>query len=118
MPGPRRWRWRGRLHGRGRPPAPVYLYNLPTPTLYTPTRLQGGCPPQAVVLTAPELEAMRLVDYLDKTYEEAARLMGTSRSTVWRLTTSARKKIAEALTTGRPLCISYGGEIEPEPQNE
>lgn len=58
-----------------------------------------------VQLEHAEVEALRLVDLEGLSQEEAGERMGTSRGTVWRLLQSARKKVAEALTQGRPLII-------------
>lgn len=51
-----------------------------------------------ITLYRDELEAMRLCDKEGFTQEEAGRKMGISRGTVQRLLSSARKKIAKALS--------------------
>ncbi|WP_423792721.1 DUF134 domain-containing protein [Methanocaldococcus indicus] len=61
-----------------------------------------------VNLTVEELEALKLVDYLDLTQEEAAKLMGISRRTLWNLLTAARKKIVDALLHGKVIYIEGG----------
>ncbi len=71
------------------------------------------CPPDGVEVTIAELEALRLIDYMDKTFEEAAKAMGASKATVWRLVSTARRKIVQAIVEGRPICIVIGGVIEP-----
>jgi predicted DNA-binding protein (UPF0251 family) len=53
-----------------------------------------------------EVEALRLVDLEGLSQEAAGVKMSISRGTVWRLVQSARKKVAQALTEGRPLTIS------------
>ncbi|MBU0614129.1 DUF134 domain-containing protein [Patescibacteria group bacterium] len=53
-----------------------------------------------VCLSHDELEVIRLVDYLEFGQVEAAEKMKTSQSTVQRLVTSARKKVAEAVVEG------------------
>lgn len=50
-----------------------------------------------------ELEALRLCDYEGLIQEEAGKRMGVSRGTVQRILSSARRKVAEALTTGAAL---------------
>jgi predicted DNA-binding protein (UPF0251 family) len=49
---------------------------------------------------------MRLVDLEDLSQEQAGEQMGVSRGTIWRLVKSARKKVAQALTEGRPLKVT------------
>jgi predicted DNA-binding protein (UPF0251 family) len=53
-----------------------------------------------------EVEALRLVDLEGLSQEAAGIEMSISRGTVWRLLQSARKKVAQALTEGRPLAVS------------
>ena len=55
-----------------------------------------------------EFETIRLLDYQGLEQEEVAELMGISRPTVTRIYASARKKIAEALTEGKAICIEGG----------
>ncbi len=58
-----------------------------------------------VLLYPDELEAMRLVYLENKTQEEAARIMGVSRGTLWRLLDSGRRKVTEALVYLKPIRI-------------
>jgi predicted DNA-binding protein (UPF0251 family) len=51
-----------------------------------------------ITLYRDEIEALRLCDREDLTQEEAGKRMGISRGTVQRLLSSARKKIATAIT--------------------
>ncbi len=67
--------------------------------------------PSAVVLSYPELEAIRLMDLEGLTQEEAAERMGISRRTFWNDLKSARVKVATALVKGMPIRIE-GGEYE------
>jgi predicted DNA-binding protein (UPF0251 family) len=55
---------------------------------------------QQILLLRDELEALKLCDLDDLTQEEAGARMGVSRGTVQRTLTSARKKVAMALTQG------------------
>ena len=64
-----------------------------------------------------EFEAIRLVDLLDLTQEEAARQMGVARATVQSIYGSARKKLALSLVEGRELRIG-GGEYQVCPGDQ
>ncbi|HOA91772.1 MAG: DUF134 domain-containing protein [Bacillota bacterium] len=68
-------------------------------------------PPEPIVMTIDEYEAVRLIDFEDFTQEECAEQMGVARSTVQGIYAQARKKIAEALVNGRVLLIE-GGEYQ------
>lgn len=95
--------------GRGRPPKPVYLGQTPVPTRFIPN-IQSQTPPlsinNAIELSYPELEVLRLVDREGLDQEQAGAKMGVSRGTVWRLLSEARRKVATALTELRPIQIS------------
>jgi predicted DNA-binding protein (UPF0251 family) len=52
-----------------------------------------------------ELEALRLCDSLSRTQEEAGREMGISRGTVQRILSSARKKVADALSGCKAIIL-------------
>jgi predicted DNA-binding protein (UPF0251 family) len=58
-----------------------------------------------VDLNVDELEALRLCDLKDLEQKEAAREMKISQSTLQRILTSARKKVAAALTEGKAIKI-------------
>lgn len=60
---------------------------------------------EPIFLEMAELEALRLVDLEGLSQEEAGQRMGVSRGTVWRLLQRGRKKAAQALSEGRPVCI-------------
>ncbi len=64
-----------------------------------------------VSLTIDEYEAVRLADYKKLKQEQAAALMNISRPTFTRLIESARKKIAQALVTGKAIRIEGGDFI-------
>jgi len=97
-----RWRHRRRRGRRGRPPKPVSLDAVPAINRFVPTPEKN---PKPIYIDPAELEALRLVDLEGLSQEEAGERMGVSRGTIWRLIQSARKKTAQALTEGRPLCI-------------
>jgi len=60
---------------------------------------------EEVDLSIDELEALRLCDLKDLEQKEAASKMKVSQSTLQRILTSARKKVAEALTEGKAIKI-------------
>ncbi len=60
---------------------------------------------EEVELGVDELEAIRLCDFENLGQTKAARRMRVSQSTLGRILTSARKKIAEALVKGRAIKI-------------
>lgn len=106
-----RWRWRWRRGCRGRPFSDLILLSLPRVKKMIPHPCLNQEP---IELTYPEYEAMRLVDLENLTQEEAAKKMKTSRGTVWRLVTSARRKLIKALSESRPIVLTKVGEIERE----
>lgn len=59
-----------------------------------------------IPLLRDELEALKLCDQNGLTQEEAGGKMGVSRGTVQRILTSARRKVAEALTEGAALVFN------------
>lgn len=63
---------------------------------------------EEVDLSMDELEALRLCDLKDLEQEEAAKKMKISQSTLQRILTSARKKVAEALIKGKAIKIRIG----------
>jgi hypothetical protein len=58
-----------------------------------------------ITLLPDEVELLRLVDLEGMEQEEAAEALGVSRRTVWRDLHTARKKVADALTTGKSIQI-------------
>ncbi len=71
---------------------------------------------EAVELAPDELEAIRLADYEELYQEQASERMGVSRQTFGLIVARARKKIAEALTHGKAICIE--GITQPAPVKE
>jgi len=61
-----------------------------------------------VCLSIEELESVRLKDLEDLDQEQCAEKMGISRPTFQRVLASARKKIANALLTGKAIRIGGG----------
>lgn len=69
-----------------------------------------------IPLLRDELEVLALCDRDGLFQEQAAERMGVSRGTVQRILSSARRKAAEALTTGAALI--FVDEIPEEPRQE
>ena len=103
------WRWR-RWSGRGRKPKPRFIHGFRGTTFYVPVE---QVPPNVVteiVEVAPdEIEALRLVYLEGMSQTEAARLMGISRGTLWRLLESGRRKLIEAIVSRK--VIKVGEEV-------
>ena len=59
-----------------------------------------------IILYRDELEALRLCDFEGLFQEQAGEKMGISRGTIQRILTSARRKTAEALSTGAALIFA------------
>ena len=96
------WRRRHRRGRRGRFPKPVAIPDLPKVDRLVP---EPGTNARPVVIDHAEVEALRLVDLEGLSQEAAGMKMGVSRGTIWRLLQSARRKVAQALTEGRPLTV-------------
>ncbi len=96
-------RRRCRRGRRGRFPKPVTIPNPPKAEKFIPQPTTTANPIQ---IEAAEIEAIRLVDLEGLSQEEAGTKMGVSRGTIWRLLQSARRKIAQALTEGRPITVT------------
>ena len=79
--------------------------------------LEGDQHQEPIEMAVDEFEAIRLVDLLDLTQEEAARQMGVARATVQSIYGSARKKLALSLVEGRELRIG-GGEYQVCPGDQ
>jgi predicted DNA-binding protein (UPF0251 family) len=60
---------------------------------------------EPVFIEFAEVEAFRLVNKEGLSQEEAGQRMSISRGTIWRLVQTARRKAAQALSEGRPICI-------------
>jgi len=84
-------------------PKPVMLGVQPPISRFFPFPQSNRAP---IYLEPAELEALRLVDLEGLSQEDAGERMKVSRGTVWRLLQSARKKVVQALTEGRPIFIN------------
>jgi len=63
---------------------------------------------QIILMSVEEYEAVRLIDMEGMTQEECAEQMGVARTTVQRIYTDARKKLATSLVEGYLLKIEGG----------
>ncbi len=81
---------------------------MPQNTVYGPMDKETVLEP--VNMTVDEYETIRLIDLEGLTQEECADGMNVARTTVQRIYTSARKKLAQSLVNGNVLRIE-GGEF-------
>jgi predicted DNA-binding protein (UPF0251 family) len=96
----------GRRHRRGRRgrfPKPVTIPNPAKIQKFIPEPITTA---NTITIEPAELEALRLVDLEGLSQEQAGAKMGVSRGTIWRFVKSARRKVAQALTEGRPLTVA------------
>ena len=96
-------RRRCRRGRRGRFPKPVTIPNPSKVEKFIPEPKTTASP---ISIEHAEVEALRLVDLEGLSQEQAGTKMGVSRGTIWRLLQSARRKVAQALTEGRPLTVT------------
>ncbi|RKX32060.1 MAG: hypothetical protein DRP22_02795 [Verrucomicrobia bacterium] len=97
-----------------RPYIPRYIAGKPPAAYFKP----AGVPLsvlEEVVLTLDEFEALRLADFEGMYQEQAATQMNVSRPTFGRILDTARRKVAEALVSGRALRIEGGPVAQPPP---
>ncbi len=90
-----------------RPQKARHLSSLPDNYSFCPAECSEK---QEVILTLDEFEAIKLLDHLGMSQEEAASGMQVSRQSIQLIYSSARKKIASALVEGRIIMIG-GGNI-------
>jgi len=60
---------------------------------------------ELITLSLEEYETIKLIDQKDLTQEECAKKMNVARTTVQRIYSNARKKVAEAIINGKTLII-------------
>jgi len=59
-----------------------------------------------ITLLPEEVELLKLIDIEGLEQEEAATVLGVSRRTVWRDLHNARKKVADAIVSGKVIEIA------------
>lgn len=96
------WRRRCRCGRVGRQPIPLKVSLMPLVDRFTPNPQSTKEP---IYLDVVELEALKLIDLDNLSFEEAGLRMNTSRNTVWRIVRSAREKLVRALIEGREIII-------------
>ncbi len=60
---------------------------------------------EETILTLPEFEAIRLIDFKETPQEKAAKKMEISQPTLSRILKSARKKISDSIINGKAIKI-------------
>lgn len=94
-----------------RPARPRKISNPPLISGFKPYGAKNSnAKPEAVFLHYEEYEALRLCDYEMLNHHHASVIMAVSRPTLTRIYSRARRKIAEALVTGKQIIIE-GGKI-------
>ncbi len=93
-----------------RPKRPRRVNFIPEITYFKPVNVPLAHLKE-VNLNFDELEALRLVDYQGENQETAAQKMAVSQSTIQRILTSARKKVAKGLVLGQAIKVKGGEEI-------
>lgn len=88
-----------------RPIKPRRLCFNPSVTYFKPRAIPLSSLKE-VELRLDEIEVLRFCDYQGLEQKEAAKEMNISQSTLQRILTSARKKIAEAIVDGKAIKIN------------
>ncbi|MET1160048.1 MAG: DUF134 domain-containing protein [Thermoprotei archaeon] len=100
--GPYRHRHR---FGRGRPMIPRFISRDYKELIFVPVSPSSANISNTIDIYPDELEALRLMYIEKKSIDEAASIMGISRGTFWRILDNGRRKVVEALVSGRPLRV-------------
>ncbi|MEF8847722.1 MAG: DUF134 domain-containing protein [Candidatus Thermoplasmatota archaeon] len=104
----------GRRRRRGRRRGKRWIDSAPVNKRFVPQQTRSN---KITNLTIDELEALRLVDLVDLTQQEAAQKMGVSRKTLWTDLHNARKKVTEALVNDHILHI-VGGSFKQRKKSD
>jgi len=90
-----------------RPIKPRRVFFDPSVTYFKPRAVPLSIL-EEVDLSIDELEALRLCDFKNLEQKKAAQKMKVSQSTLQRILTSARQKVAQALIEGKAIKIRKG----------
>ena len=91
---------------RGRPKKYRIVRYDPKISLFSPRGKPGR--PEEIILNMDQFEAIRLIDYMEKTQKEAANSMHISQQTLSRVLKKARKTLADAVILGKIIRIKGG----------
>ncbi len=91
---------------QGRPKKVRFIQKMPTVRQFSPRGKPGR--PEEVILHIDEFEAFKLADFQMFSQSEGALAMKLSRASFGRALREARKKIADALVSGKILKIQMG----------
>jgi predicted DNA-binding protein (UPF0251 family) len=93
----------------GRPPKHRVLSEEPGVKEFSPNFADDRSRSSDIIqMSADEYEAYRLTEYLGLNQNEAAKRMGISRGTLWRILESAKKKLAKMMVEGHQLQVAGG----------
>ena len=85
------------------------ICNMPETDHFVPASVPDvGCDSNEIIMTVDEYEALRLIDREGLTHSACAAQMNISRTTATEICESARRKVAEAIVSGRELIITGG----------
>jgi uncharacterized protein len=98
------------VEGMPRPFKPRRVQAMPQVTYFKPTGIPMSFL-EEIVLTVDELEALRLKDLEGMEQHDCAARMNVAQSTLQRILSSAREKVARAIVEGKALRI-HGGAYD------
>ncbi len=89
-----------------RPVKPRRVCCMPESRMFVPHPVSDNA--ECVIITVDEFEVFRLMDYVGMSQEECSKSMGVARTTVQKIYSDARSKIAEAMVTSKIIKIEGG----------
>ena len=89
---------------------------MPEKRMFIPAPKQGA-EPDVIVLSVDEYETLRLMDYVGMSQLECSQSMEVARTTVQKIYSDARAKVAEALVTSKAIKIE-GGDVREYSNDE